>query len=56
MMDEPSRRYTTFQENETFIQNVDKIIEKKNTKLLEVYENDGFQRSCFDSSQSKKCK
>lgn len=40
-MDEPSRRF------------INKRTKKKNTKFLEVYENDEFQRSYFDSRQSK---
>ena len=40
-MDEPSRRY------------INKKIKIKHTKLLEVQKNDEFQRSCFDSPQSK---
>ena len=35
---------------------VNKIFEKKYTKLLEVDENDRFQGSCFDPSQNKRCK
>ena len=32
------------------------MIKKVYTKLPEVDENDGFQRSCFDSSQNERCK
>ena len=53
-MDEPSSRFKTFQMNEAFLWNVNKIVKNKHTKLPEVSDYDRFQRSCFDSSQSKR--
>ena len=42
-MDEPSR-------------GLNKKAKNKHTKLPEVDDYDGFQRGCFDSHQSKRCK
>ena len=36
--------------------NLIRTFKKSNTKILEVHENDGFQKSCFDSSQNERCK
>ena len=33
-----------------------RLIIEVNTKIPEVDENDGFQRSCFDSSQNERSK
>jgi len=52
-MDEPSRTKKAFKQNNL---NANKLIKITNTMLPEVDENDGFQRSCFDPRQSKKCK
>ena len=43
-MDEPPNRF------------INKMTKNKHTKLLEVYENEGFQKRCFDPPQNKRCK
>ena len=44
IMEEPSSRHLI------------EAFKKVNTKIPEVDENDGFQRSCFDSSQNERSK
>ena len=41
-------------QNVTSNQDVNKVTRIRNTKILEVWNDDGFQRSCFDSPQSKR--